>query len=185
MHGLIILTLCASAFCDAIAAHVPGAALVKFVPEILSVLIAAIVFFEGVRRGFRFMGAKYWLAFGLATFVIICGIFTNSVGAGPIVAGLRSYLRAIPLFVVPAVYTFTARQIRQQVLVVLGVALVQLPFAVYQRYLVWAAGKFSGDTVSGTATDSGILSVTLICISLVLLGFYLRKRIRFVPFVLL
>ncbi len=185
MHALILLTLAASAVCDAIALHFHGAALVKFVPELLSIVISGIVFFEGVRKGFRFMAPKYWVAFGLAAFIIVCGILTNSVGAGPIVAGLRAYLRAIPLFVVPAVYPFTEKQIRQQVMMVLAVALIQVPLAAYQRYLVWNAGKFSGDTVYGTATDSGILSVTLVCVSLVILGFYLRKRLRLVPFLIL
>ena len=185
MHSLIILTLCASAVCDAIAAHVPGASLVKFVPELLSITITALVFFEGVRKGFRFMAPKYWLAFGLAAFIIVCGIFTNSVGAGPIVAGLRAYLRAIPLFVVPAVFHFSDKQLLKQVKMVLAIALLQIPLAGYQRYLVFSAGKFSGDTVSGTATDSGILSVTLICIALVTLGFFLRKRLSFASFVVL
>lgn len=185
MHTLIIIALWSSAVCDAIATHVYGAALVKFVPELLSIVITAIVFFEGVRKGFRYLSPKYWLAFALAAFVIVCGILTNSVGAGPVVAGIRAYLRAIPLFVVPAVYQFTDKQLTQQVKMVLWIALLQVPIAAYQRYLVFSAGKFSGDTVSGTATDSGILSVSLICISLVLLGFFLRKKITLASFLIL
>src|SRR5579864_5617376 len=185
MHALIILTLCAASVCDAIASKWPAAALIKFIPEMLSGVIAAIVFFEGVRRGFRLVATRYWIAFGVAIFIIVCGIFTNSVGAGPIVAGVRSYLRAVPLFLVPAVFAFTDKQLEQQMKVVLGIALLQVPLTVYQRYLVLDALRFSGDSVTGTATDSGILSVTLICIAMVVLGFYMRRKLKLIPFLIL
>ena len=182
MHALVILTLCAASFCDFIAASSPALALVKFIPEVLSGLIAALVLFEGVRGGFANVSAKYWLIFGVAVFVIVCGIFTNDVGAGPVVAGMRSYLRAIPLFMIPAVFPFSDKQLQQQIKVVLAIALIQVPITCYQRYTVWTQGRFSGDDVRGTVMESGILSIFLVCVALVLVGYFMRGRLSKVSF---
>jgi hypothetical protein len=177
MQVLMILTLCAASVSEAIALAWKPASLMKFVPEVLSILIACAVFFEGVRKGFPNVAPKYWVAFGSITFIIICGILTNSVGSGPVFAGLRSYARAIPLFLVPAVFSFTDKEIKTQVKLMLWIGLAQVPLAIYQRYVIWAAGRFSGDDVRGTAADSGILSIILICMALVVLGCYMRKQI--------
>jgi hypothetical protein len=127
--------------------------------------------------GFRFIAAKYWIAFGMAALIILCGIVTNSVGAGPIFAGMRTYLRPIPMFLIPAVFTFTDKQLQTQLKLMLFVGLAQVPISCYQRYVVWIEGRFSGDDVRGTATDSGILSIILICMALVLVGCFMRKQI--------
>lgn len=177
MHALVILALCAASISEFIALTWPAASLVKFVPEVLSIVVTLAVFFEGVRNGFRYISSKYWMAFGMAVFIIVCGILSNSVGAGPIFAGMRSYLRAIPMFLIPAVFSFSDQQIKTQLKVMLAIGLLQVPIACYQRYVIWAAGRFSGDDVRGTATDSGILSIILICMALVLVGCFMRKQI--------
>lgn len=177
MQALVIITLCAASICEAIAQVWKPASLVKFIPEVLAILAALAIVFEGVRSGFRFIAARYWIAFGMAAFIILCGILTNSVGSGPIFAGIRTYLRPIPMFLIPAVFTFTDKQIRTQIKLLLFVGLLQVPISCYQRYTVWDEGRFSGDDVRGTATDSGILSIILICMALVLVGCYMRKQI--------
>lgn len=180
----MLITLCLASVCEAIALYWKPASLAKFIPEVVAILIAGAVFFEGVRRGFPNVATRYWVVFGSLAFIVLCGILTNSVGSGPIFAGLRVYFRAIPLFFVPAVFNFTEAQIKTQVKLVLGIGLLQLPVAIYQRYVIWAAGRFSGDDVRGTAADSGILSIILICMALILLGAYMRKQItaaRFFP----
>lgn len=177
MQVLVIIILCAASISEAIALAWKPASLVKFLPEALSLLAAGAVFFEGVRKGFPNVGTRYWIALGSMAFIIICGILTNSVGSGPVIAGLRSYVRAIPLFLVPAVFSFTDKEIKIQVKLMLWIGLLQVPISIYQRYVIWAAGRFSGDDVRGTAADSGILSIILICMALVLLGCYMRKQI--------
>jgi hypothetical protein len=184
MHVLMMITLCLASVCEAIALYWKPASLAKFIPEAVAILIAGAVFFEGVRRGFPNVATRYWVVFGSLAFIVLCGILTNSVGSGPIFAGLRVYFRAIPLFFVPAVFNFTEAQIKTQVKLVLGIGLLQMPVAAYQRYVIWTEGRFSGDDVRGTAADSGILSIILICMALVLLGAYMRKQItasRFFP----
>lgn len=184
MQVLMLITLCLASVCEAIALYWKPASLAKFVPEVMSLLLALAVLFEGVRKSFGNMGTKYLVAFGCLAFVVVCGILTNSVGAGPIFAGLRIYVRAIPLFFVPAIFNFSEQQLKTQMKLILGIGLLQVPIASYQRYVIWAAGRFSGDDVRGTAADSGILSIILICMALVLLGAYMRKQLsasRFFP----
>jgi hypothetical protein len=185
MHVLMMITLCLASVCEAIALAWKPASLMKFVPEVMAIIIACAVFFEGVRKGFPNVATKYWIALGSMAFIVVCGILTNSVGSGPVFAGIRVYVRAIPLFLVPAVFTFTDEQIKTQVKLMLGIGLLQVPVSIYQRYVIWAAGRFSGDDVRGTAADSGILSIILICMALVLLGAYMRKQITATRFFIL
>jgi hypothetical protein len=182
MQVIVLLTLLSASVCEFIATLSPSLIYVKFVPEVLSIVITVMVVLEGLRRGFRLVAVKYWVAFGLALFIIVCGALTNSSGPGPIVAGMRSYLRAIPLFLVPAVFQFSDKQLATQIKLILFIGLLQAPVACYQRYIVWAAGRFSGDSVQGTATESGILSTFLVCVAVVLLGYFMRKQISKVVF---
>ncbi|HWM65651.1 MAG TPA: hypothetical protein VNO35_03635 [Steroidobacteraceae bacterium] len=181
----MMITLCLASVCEAIALAWKPASLVKFVPEVMAIIIACAVFFEGVRKGFPNVATKYWIALGSMAFIVICGILTNSVGSGPVFGGIRVYVRSMPLFLVPAVFTFSDEQIKTQVKLMLGIGLLQIPVSIYQRYVIWAAGRFSGDDVRGTAADSGILSIILICMALVLLGAYMRKQITATRFFIL
>jgi hypothetical protein len=185
MHALVIVTLFSIAVVDYLAASAAAPAILKFVPELLSVVVALYVVFEGVRKRFQYVSAKYWIVFGCMTLIILCGILTNGVGTGPTVAGIRAYVRAIPMFLLPAVCAFSDKQKMQQLKLLVGIGLLQVPFAAYQRYIVWSEGRFSGDSVSGTLLHSGALSVTLICIVLVLAGFSLRKQVGRVTFLVL
>ena len=167
------------------AAAVKGApGILKFVPEMFAILLLGRVIFEGIRGGFT-VSAKYWFALGALAFIIVCGLIINSVGTGPVVAGLRYYLRWVPLFLIPTVYQFSEKQLKQQLYMLVGLGLIQLPITAYQRWVIWSAGRFSGDDVRGTVNDSGILSIVLICMVLVLTGYFMHKRIKKLPYLLL
>jgi hypothetical protein len=185
MQGLILLIFLTVSFADfaTTSPAVPG--LLKFLPELLSGVIVLLVLFEGLRKGFSLVSPKYWAVFGVTLLIIACGILTNSVGSGPTLAGMRLYLRAAPMFLIPAVFTFTEKQLQQQLKLLVAIGLVQLPVAIYQRWVIYSAGRFSGDDVRGTLTDSGVLSIVLICMALVLLGFFMHKRIKRTQFLLL
>ncbi|MGA8755876.1 MAG: hypothetical protein WB611_06035, partial [Stellaceae bacterium] len=152
--------------------------ILRFLPEAMSMVLAAYVLFAGMRNGFRLVAPKYWLAFGLMTLVVVCGIINNKTGAGPLLSGARFYLRSIPMFFLPAVLPMSEPQIKRQLRWLLVLALVQVPVAVYQQWVIQSEGRFTGDDVKGTVQDSGILSVFLICCILVLTGLLLRRRIR-------
>lgn len=148
--------------------------LVAFSPELLSGLFLVYILVAGPRRRFQLVNPKYWLLFGALTAIIIAGIINGGVSAGPILSSLRFYLRAMPLFFLPAVCDFSDQQQKQQLKLLMFLGLLQLPIAGYQRYVVWSEGRFTGDPVTGTLLDSGILSIFLICAALVASGLMLR-----------
>jgi hypothetical protein len=108
---------------------------------------------------------------------VALGVLTNGVEPGPIFAGLRVYLRAIPLFFLPAVVLFSPRQIKAQSLLVLAFAVAQLPISLDQRLSTFASGYLSGDRTVGTLMDSSFLSIFLICVASVVFAFFLRGRL--------
>lgn len=177
MHFVVLALILAIGFGDQLAlSHVVPKPL-AFLPDVLSGLVILYVIALGARQRFQYVRSSYWLAFGVVTVVIVCGAFANNEAPGPLFAGMRYYLRAIPLFFLPAVYEFSESQIRQQLRLLLLVGLVQLPFAAHQRMIVMDANRFSGDSVVGTLVQSSPLSMFLICAVCVLTGFVLRQRI--------
>ena len=79
---------------------------VKYFPEVLSVIVVIYVLAAGARQRFKFVGTQYWIAFAAIIVVIICGVMANGVAPGPVFGGLRYYLRAMPLFLLPAVLEY-------------------------------------------------------------------------------
>lgn len=185
MHIVVMLIMVAIMVLDFLAARAGAPAVLKFVPEMLSAVVILYVLFEGVRKRFPNVALKYWLVFGAVSVIMVCGIVANGVGTGPTLAGIRSYVRAVPLFLLPAVCEFTDRQRMQQFKLMLGLALLQVPVAIYQRYIVWYQERFSGDSVAGTVLHSGGLSIILISFVLVLGGFTLKKRMSRMTFLIL
>jgi hypothetical protein len=185
MNALLIITFIVTTLADFATESkaVPG--VLKFTPEMLTAVITIIVMLRALRGELSVIPLKYWVAFGTLTFVIICGVFTNSEGVGPMLAGVRYYLRAIPFFFLPAVANFTPKQLSTQLKVFVGVALCQVPVSLYQRIQVMRQGRWTGDDVQGTLMDSGVLSIFLICVVLVLTAFVMRGQIRKWPFIIL
>lgn len=157
----------------------------KFIPELSSAIVAIYVVIVGAQQKFRFVQSKYWIAFGAIAFVVLCGLAVNGVAPGPTVAGMRSYLRAIPFFFLPALFPFRERQIRSQLVLLLLVGLAQIPSAGYQRWVLMDQGRYTGDLVRGTLEESGSLSIFLICAVVMLTGLFLRNRIGKLPFIIL
>jgi hypothetical protein len=159
-----------------------------FLAEILGAVAAVVVVVLGTRTRFRNVRPEYWLVFGGLAVVAFCGVITNRVEPGTTFAGIRTYLRALPWFFIPAVYAFSEKQIRTQLKLLLGICMIQIPFVVQQ--FMRTGGKFAkvgftGDWISGTMLISSILSIFLIgatCISAALL---LRKRITLRQFLVL
>jgi hypothetical protein len=177
MHYLLLVLILAVTFGDQLAAsHIAPKAL-TFLPDLLSAVTLLYVIAAGTRQRFQYVRSTYWLVFAVVTVVIVCAAFANNEAPGPLFAGLRYYFRAIPLFLLPAVYDFSEVQIRQQLRLLLFIGLVQLPFAVHQRMIVMDANRFSGDSVVGTLVQSSPMSMFLICAVCVLTGFTLRQRI--------
>jgi hypothetical protein len=148
-----------------------------FIPELCSGVVLLYVVVAGTRQRFRLVSPKYWVVFGAFALLIVCGIINNGTGSGTILSGMRFYLRAMPFFFLPAVMPFAEPQLKRQLQWLLALSFLQLPVAVYQRWNVLAEGRYTGDEVRGTLLDSGILSIFLICVVLVLTAMVARNRI--------
>jgi len=187
MRYFMYLVICAvmlAAYLSDPAVHLLPAP-VKFLPDLLSVLIVIYVIAAGSRQRFRLVNTKYWLIFGALAFAVMCGPLINQEAVGPIINGMRWYLRAIPFFFLPAVAQFDDEDLEKMLKLFLAFSLLQCPLAVYQRISNEAIGIQSGDAVIGTMMDSGVLSLFLIAAMSVMSALMLRGRLGKVWFCIL
>ena len=177
MQAIVLLIICCVTLNDFLVKLFDLPTVVHFLPEVLSGIVVLYVAIVGTRDRFRLVAPKYWLAFGAFAVLIVCGVINNGTGTGPMLSGMRFYLRAIPMFFLPAVLPTSEQHLKRQLNLLLALALLQLPIALYQRWIVLSEGRYTGDSVQGTLMDSGILSIFLICVVLVLTGLLLKRRI--------
>lgn len=161
----------------------PGA--LKFTPEILSILVLLYVVLVGARERFENVRPAYWLAFAAMAIVVACGLIANTIEPGPLFTGMRNYFRALPFFLLPAVYAVSPRHLRWQLLLILGICLIQFPIAYDQRMHDVRSGSTTGDHTTGTLLNSAYLSIFLICSAAVLTAFYVRRRLSLTRYFLL
>lgn len=165
-------------------AVLPGSA--AYVPELLSVAAVVYVVVAGARSGFRFVRPGYWIVFGLLVITITCGVIVNQVPAGPVFAGIRGYLRAIPWFFVAAVFAFASNHLKTQLQVLAVIAVIQLPFAVEQTLNQLSRGLgYSGDYTSGTLKLSPTMTIFLVSAACIAAAMLVRQRLSWAKFVLL
>jgi hypothetical protein len=177
MHGFILMVICGVTFGEFLVQELNLPSFLHFLPEMLSCVLIVYVFVAGTRDRFRLVAPKYWIAFGVLAVAIIFGIIKSGTGSGAIITGMRFYLRSLPMFFVAAVMPLTDEKLRTQLKLLLGIALLQLPVAGYQRWVIYSADRYSGDDVRGTLLDSGICSMFLVSAVLVILGLMLKGRI--------
>ncbi len=150
---------------------------VTWLPDVMSIVVLVIgVFTVATRKGLD-LGLGYLSLLMMLAAVITAGLALNAVPSGVAFAGIRQYLKFLPLFILPAVYVFTDTQLRRQLGVLLAIVLMQLPVALYQR-LVQFSGVLSGDVVTGTLKGSGVLSIFLLAAVAVLTGIHLKNHLR-------
>jgi len=185
MHLFLILIMCCVTTSDFLVSTFNLPSPLHFIPDMLSCVLILYVFIFGTRDRFQMVAPKYWLLFGALAAVIVCGVVLNGVGSGSIITGMRFYLRALPMFFLPAVMRVTDAQLKTQLKWLLGLGLLQLPVAGYQRWIIYSEDRYSGDDVRGTLLDSGILSMFLISAAIVLVGLLLKRRIGKLKFTIL
>jgi hypothetical protein len=175
MHILILAMIAAVTLASYLTdLHVVPRAL-KFLPEMMSGVAVLYVVAAGIPQRFRWVNSKYWLVFFGLVAVLVCGAIAESVGPGPIVSGMRYYLRAMPFFFLPAVYEFKDWQLRQYFQVLFAICLLQIPTALYERHAIMAAAHYdAADAVIGTLGESGVMSMFLICALCLLAAAMLR-----------
>lgn len=159
---------------------------ISWLPEILSIFSILIIPALFMIKGGKDIPQKYAFFLILFLFNIIIGIIVNLEPAGPMIAGLRSYLKPIPFFFLPFLYHFTEQQINRQLKLLLFLFIIQFPIALYQRlFLSTGLLALTGDLVKGTLNSSGHLTVMLTCAIAILMSFYLAKRISFATFIVI
>ena len=133
---------------------------VALLPEALSGLA-----FLMALRGFMTNGIKlpprYLLYFGILLLTVISGLFVAEATTGPLVGGIRFYCKYIPFLLLPMACPFSSEQLRQQMLLILLMALMQFPITFLQRF-VWYIGE-SGDEARGTLTSGSQTAIVLLC----------------------
>lgn len=179
MRKFMYLVIIAATFAAFISSSEVGLApgFLKFLPDVTSLLLAAYVVVNGARQRFRYLSMKYVLIFGAMAMVIACGPLVNQESVGPVIAGLRYYGRAIPLFFVPAVFEFNEQDINNYLKLLFGISLLQVPLAIEQRWATEAIGGHTGDYVFGSLMISGILSLFLISVLCIMASLMVRGRI--------
>ena len=148
------------------------------IPELLSG-VAMFVVLARLMGGFRVdFDWRYGLFFAALLFTVVFGFMVQEVSDGAMLAGTRSYLKFLPFFLLPAVHRFTPQQLRTQLMLLLVLALLQTPLAVYQRFVEFADAMHTGDPVKGTLTTSSAMSMFMVATIAGAVVFYLRGRLR-------
>jgi hypothetical protein len=184
LNPFVILMFCVVTFGEYLvdARLLPGS--LKLLPEMCSA-IALVVVVARIILGTRVqLDWRYGLFLGLLIFIMAFGFFAQSVDAGPIIGGLRFYLKGLPFLLLPAVYSFTDRQIKVQAKWLFVLIAVQTPLAFYQKYFQYRDHWNTGDYITGTLIGSGVLSLLMLCGIAALVVMYLRDKMRFIPFIL-
>jgi hypothetical protein len=150
---------------------------ITLLPDALSgvVLVAVAARYLATRK--LYLGAGYLLLLITLLLVIALGILWQTPSSGAIVSGLRQYFKFLPLLLLPAVYEFTPRQLKTQLVLIVGLLMLQPLLAVYQRFIQYSGDMHSGDMITGTLSSSGSLSLLMICALAFFVCAYLRGYI--------
>lgn len=191
MFGLILAMLVSATTFRFLADLELLPSLVNYIPELLSIIAAVYVVIVGLQQRFKYFDPTFLLVLLCLAIGVICGAIVNHLQPGPMFAGLRTYLRAVPFFLLPAVLLITERNLKVQLSILLGIAVLQLPVALQQRFATDEVARrrglldATGDNTFGTIMNAGLMSVFLISAVCVLAGLYLRRRISTPRFLLL
>lgn len=177
MRNIPYIIIIVAFLIDFVVANVPGGRIFfRMAPEMLSALVIVVVAIRVGQRHSLYMSPKYLTIFIVFLITIMAGVAANVVQPGAIFAGILIYLRCVPFFLLPVVYESSEQELAIQLKLALGLALLQFPVSIYQRFIQFGGGS-SGDSVVGTLGLSSNLSIVLICCAAILMGFYLKGRI--------
>ena len=144
-----------------------------WVPEIMSVIAGAIVVFRVRLVKIRL---RYIIIFVFFLLHVLAGAVANKLQPGPMIAGIRTYFKYIPFFLLPFTMSFSEKRLQRYIKFFLVLSIIQCPIAFYQRFFQFK-GVLTGDLITGTLSSAGVLSIYLIgCIS-ILFAFFLRNKI--------
>lgn len=156
-------------------------------PELLSGFVLLLVIAHAALKKSIVIHPKYVILFVIFLLQLLAGIILNSVEPGTVFAGIRYYFKYAPLFLLPIVYSYSDKEMKGQLKFFLALALIQFPVVIYQ-YFIFDDPLHTiqdPDLVSGTVQVGSILSIYLVSAISILLGFYIKQKIKFVHFFIL
>lgn len=145
--------------------------IVTWSPEILSGVALFVVAARIARHYPIAVHPKYIFLFSVLLLLLAVGVVVNDVPSGAVFAGMRTYLRYAPFFLLPIVYRFSAKEIDNQLKLLMVFCVFQGPMAVFQRFFQYSPHA-SADVVTGTLDSSADLSIVLICGIALLVAFH-------------
>jgi hypothetical protein len=149
--------------------------------ELASGLVFLIALVYGAYHKTFSISFKYLLLFFFVCAHFLVGAIINAMDMFPIIAGIRNYLKYMPLFLLPLVYRFTDGEIKGQFRFLIALGLLQFPLIVIERFVL----DWHVDIVAGTLGIGSIVSMYLVCCVVILTGFYFRERLSSVKFLIL
>ncbi len=187
MHALVVALLVAILIVEyLIEAHGLLHRYAILIPELLSgiaMLVVLVRLMNGTRVSFDW---RYGVFLAVFLFTIAFGFAVQDVPTGAMLAGVRSYLKFLPFFLLPAVHRFTPRQLQTQLTLLLVIAVgIETPLALYQRFIEFADSMNTGDPVRGTLKTSGGFSLFMVAAIAGVIILHLRGRLRLRAMVLL
>jgi len=145
-------------------------------PEVISIIcgvyvLLCIAFNKSMKVQWR-----YALLYIALLFHIAIGLIGNLVHPLAIISGMRMYLKFLPFYFLPMVYEISKEDIAKQFKFLLGIVILQLPLAVYQRFFEYGR-LVTGDYIAGTLGTAPMLTIFLTAAISMFVASYLKDRI--------
>ena len=155
-----------------------------WIPEIVSVIVVCMIPFKTAVDKSVNIPIKYSLLIVLYLSHLLLGFIFNEIPPGAILAGLRTYTKFIPIFLMPIVFSLTEESFKKIVKFIYFLAMIQFPVVLYQRFVEYKL-DLSGDKMGGTlgAQASGVLSIFMLMVLSFLIAFYFKDLISFRLFI--
>ena len=122
------------------------------------------------------LNAKYAYLIFFFLIVAFMGVALHSVRLEPMIAGMRSHLKYLPFFLLPAVFKVSEEQLRKYLMLIFLFCLVQLPAILMQKLVLFRGAH--PDFFGGTLAVSTHVSLILVGALAILFAFYLNGKIR-------
>lgn len=152
----------------------PNAA--KWLVELTSIAVVPVIFlYYAITK--KFMARPgYFIAIFMLFLVAFTGSVVNQSSAAALIMGFRHHFKYLPFFILPMVCLFSEKEIKNILLLLGGLLLLQLPVTLFQRFVMFSSVT-TGDVVGGTIASSGVVSVLMVSAISLLYSLYLSKQI--------
>ena len=145
--------------------------------ELLSLIIALLLVWRAVTlRRWEQPRQYLWLLLAFVLSAMIA-LVAEAVDPGPVISGVRTYFRFLPVFFIAAVYRITEKEMKLFLGIFLFIAALQVPIAFFQRFVQFAHRMHTGDPVTGTAASSNSLTMMLCMAIAVVITLYVYEKL--------